>query len=149
VYKRQTENTAQTLGLATRLSKPVKELTAHQHDTAIHDGEEAILVKRTLRSGYSLVYPGHVIVLGDINPGAEVIGSGNIIVWGKLRGVVHAGAEGESKAIIAALDLSPTQLRIAGLIGNLPRRRTKNQPEMARLENGEIIIEAWNSKRGK
>lgn len=144
-----TEKTAQTLGLATRLSKPVKESTARGPDTTLHEGEEAIFVQRTLRSGYSLVYPGHVIVLGDINPGAEVIGSGNIIVWGKLRGVVHAGAEGEEQAIIAALELSPTQLRIAGQIANLPRRRTKNQPEMARLVNGEIVVDAWNSKRGK
>jgi len=141
-----TEKTAQALGLATRITKPRPERSMHSLDTTISGGEGAILVHRTLRSGYKLQSPGHVIVLGDINPGAEVIAGGNIIVWGRLRGLVHAGAEGDEKAVVCALDLGPTQLRIAGQIAITPQRRGKSQPEIARLQDGQVVAEAWKSK---
>ena len=144
-----TESTAQTLGLATRISKPIPERSVQQVETSLHEGEEAILVHRTLRSGYSLTYPGHVIVIGDINPGAEVIASGNVIVWGRLRGMVHAGAEGETSAMVCALDLSPTQLRIAGQIAELNKRRGKPQPETAQRNEDQVVTEIWKTKKGK
>ena len=87
----------------------------------MHGGEGAILVRRTLRSGYSLQHSGHVVVIGDVNPGAEIIAGGDVIVWGHLRGMVHAGAEGNDDAVVCALDLAPTQLRIGGLIATTPR----------------------------
>ncbi|HBX68132.1 MAG TPA: septum site-determining protein MinC, partial [Chloroflexi bacterium] len=106
-----TELSAQNLGLATRLSKPTPDRLMRTFDTEL-SGDEAILIQRTLRSGHSLKYEGHVIVIGDVNPGAEIVAGGNVIVWGRLRGTVHAGADGNQDAIICALDLSPTQLRI-------------------------------------
>jgi septum site-determining protein MinC len=142
-----TEKTAQALGLATRLSKPRPELETRPLDTSLQSGEEAVLVRRTLRSGYSLQFAGHVIVIGDVNPGAEVIASGDVLVWGRLRGMVHAGAEGNEEAVVCALDLIPTQLRIAGQIAITPQRRGKPQPEMARLKDGQVVAEAWNPKR--
>ncbi len=141
-----TEQTAQTLGLATRLSKPRPERSIHALDTTIQDGEHAILVQRTLRSGYSLQFPGHVIVMGDVNPGAEVVAGGNVIVWGRLRGMVHAGAEGDESAMVCALDLAPTQLRIAGQIAVTPQRRGKATPEVARLQDGQVVAEPWKDK---
>ena len=99
-----------------------------------------------MRSGTVPEHPGHVIVLGDVNPGAEIVAGGNIVVWGRLRGVVHAGAEGDENAIVCALDLSPTQLRIAGQIALTPQRRGKPQPEVARLQDSKVIAEAWNPK---
>jgi septum site-determining protein MinC len=144
-----TETTAQTLGLATRLSKPRPELTSSKINTTIQGGEDAIFIQRTLRSGFSLQYPGHVIVLGDVNPGAEVIASGSVIVWGRMRGLVHAGAEGDEKACVCALDLSPTQLRIAGRIAISPKQKAKIQPEIARLINGQVMAELWDPKRSK
>jgi septum site-determining protein MinC len=142
-----TEQTAQTLGLATRLSKPRLERETRPLDTSVQSGEKAVLVRRTLRSGYSLQFPGHVVVIGDVNPGAEVIASGDVLVWGRLRGMVHAGAEGNEDAIVCALDLIPTQLRIAGQIAITPQRRGKPQPEMARLKDGQVVAEAWNPKK--
>jgi len=142
-----TEKTAQALGLATRLSKPRLEHESRPLDTSVQSGEKAVLVHRTLRSGYSLQFAGHVVVIGDINPGAEVIASGDVLVWGRLRGMVHAGAEGNEDAIVCALDLIPTQLRIAGQIAITPQRRGKPQPEMARLKDGQVVAEAWNPKR--
>jgi len=142
-----TERTAQDLGLATRLGKPHPLARKKEAETTLTDGEAAVLVRRTLRSGYSLQFPGHVVVIGDVNPGAEVIASGDVIVWGRLRGVVHAGAEGDENAVVCALDLAPTQLRIAGQIAIPPQRRGKPQPEMARLKEGQVVAEAWNPKR--
>lgn len=142
-----TEQTAQTLGLATRLSKPRPELTAARLETNLQGGEPAVLVRRTLRSGFSLHHTGHVIVIGDINPGAEIIASGDVVVWGRLRGTVHAGAEGNEAAVVCALDLSPTQLRIAGRFATAPQRRGKPHPEMARLESGQVVAEPWDSKK--
>lgn len=137
---------AQSLGLATRLAVPMPERVAPQPDTHTYDGDEAVLVRRTLRSGYKLQRAGHVIVIGDVNPGAEIIAGGDVVVWGRLRGVVHAGAEGDETAVICALDLSPTQLRIAGKIALAPQRRGKPQPEIARIKNDQVVAETWNPK---
>jgi len=138
-----TERTAQALGLATRLSKPRPDRTTRRMDSALQ-GDQAILVQRTLRSGHSIKHPGHVTIVGDVNPGAEIIAGGNVVVWGRLRGTVHAGANGNEKAVICALDLSPTQLRIAEQISITPPQRKKPTPEMARLEDGKVIAEPWN-----
>lgn len=142
-----TEVTAQTLGLATRLNKPRQDRDARPLDTTVQSGEQAVLVHRTLRSGFSLHYDGHVVIIGDVNPGAEIIASGDVIVWGRLRGMVHAGAGGNDEAIVCALDLAPTQLRIAGQIAITPQRRGKAPPEMAQIKNGQVIAEAWNPKK--
>jgi septum site-determining protein MinC len=141
-----TEQTAQTLGLATRLSRPKPVRVHDPAETRLHGGEPAVLVRRTLRSGFRLQHSGHIVVLGDVNPGAEIIAGGNVIVWGHLRGVVHAGAEGDENAVVCALDLSPTQLRIAGQIAITPQRRGKSHPEMARLKDGHVVAEMWNPK---
>jgi septum site-determining protein MinC len=142
----KTTQTAQSLGLATRLSRPIPERVASIPDTRLSDRENAILVKRTLRSGFSIKHASHVIVIGDVNPGAEIIAGGDVVVWGKLRGVVHAGADGDESAVVCALDLSPTQLRIAGQIALTPQRKGKPQPEIAHLQNGQVLAEAWNPK---
>lgn len=144
-----TVQTAQTLGLATRITKPRPELTASRLETNLQDGEFSILIHRTLRSGFSLKHEGNVIVIGDVNPGAEIIAGGNVIIWGHLRGLVHAGAEGDQSAVVCALDLSPTQLRIADQIAVTPQRRGKPQPEMARLQNGQVVAEPWDPRKGK
>lgn len=141
----RTQETAQTLGLATRISKPAPERTITRLETSV-TGDQAVLVRRTLRSGYSLNHPGHIVIIGDVNPGAEIIAGGDVVVWGRLRGMVHAGANGNQEAVICALDLSPTQLRIADQISVPPKRRGKPQPEMARLHQGQVLAEAWNTK---
>jgi len=141
-----TEKTAQTLGLATRLSKPRPERTTHPLGTTLQSGEQAILVHRTLRSGFSLQHAGHVVLIGDVNPGAEIIAGGDVIVWGHLRGMVHAGAGGNEGAVVCALDLAPTQLRIGGQIATTPQRRGKPQPELARVVDGRVVAVLWNPK---
>ena len=141
----KTKQNAQMLGLATRLSKPEPERVVQTADTKM-DGENAILIRRTLRSGYRISFMGHVTVIGDVNPGAEIVAGGDIVVWGKLRGVVHAGADGNDDAVICALDLEPTQLRINDKIAITPKRKGKPQPEIARVFNNQVIAEPWTTK---
>jgi septum site-determining protein MinC len=109
-------------------------------------GTGGVLIKRTLRSGRTVHNIGHVVIIGDVNSGAEVIASGDIIVWGKVRGVVHAGAQGDENAVVCALDLAPTQLRIAGLITVPPKDKRRNpRPEMARVNHGQIEAIPWEA----
>ena len=140
-----TQQNAQLLGLATRINKPKPERTIHTIETAL-TGEEAVLVRRTLRSGYSLQYFGHVVVIGDVNPGSEIVAGGDVVVWGRLRGMVHAGAEGNQDAVVCAMDLAPTQLRIADHIATTPKRHGKLQPEMARIVDGQVVAVPWQPK---
>ena len=145
----QTESTAKMLGLATQIGKSASENTKFGSEAKHNIGEDALLIQRTLRSGFSLKYAGHVIVFGDVNPGAEIVASGNIIVWGRLRGLAHAGAEGDEGAVVCALDLSPTQLRISDTIAVTPKRRGKPKPEIAQLQDGQVVAETWQPKREK
>jgi septum site-determining protein MinC len=140
-----TEKTAQLLGLATRISKPRPE---ESRKFAVEDlGEEtALFLNRTLRSGTRIEFSGHVVVMGDVNPGAEIIAGGNVIIWGRLRGMVHAGANGNRHAVICALDLSPTQLRIAEEVSAVLKPQQSPKPEVARInKDGKLEAELWSS----
>lgn len=140
-----TQQNAQLLGLATRINKPKPERSTHTIETAL-SGEEAVLVRRTLRSGYSLEHFGHVVVIGDVNPGSEIVAGGDVVVWGHLRGMVHAGAEGNQDAVVCAMVLAPTQLRIADHIATTPKSPDKPQPEMARIIDGQVVAIPWQPK---
>lgn len=107
-------------------------------------GSDGVLVRRTLRSGRRVRHTGHVVVIGDVNPGAEIIAGGDIVVWGRLRGTVHAGARGDESAVVCALELMPTQLRIADHIAISPEGgRRLLRPEMASVRQGQIVAEEW------
>lgn len=138
-----TERTSQDLGLAIKVDKSFPELEENSIDSLL-EGDEAVFLQRTLRSGHKVKHPGHIVVLGDVNPGAELVAGGNIIVWGKLRGMVHAGAMGDTEAVVCSLDLSPTQLRIADKISVSPPRKGKARPEIAQLEDGQVTARDWS-----
>jgi len=137
-----TEKTAQLLGLATRVSKPRPEET-HNIDTRIINEETALFVNKTLRSGARIDFAGHVVLLGDVNPGAEIVADGSVIVWGRLRGAVHAGAKGDKSAVICALDLFPIRLQIASEVMNSSSGQETGKPEMAFLKDQKVIVETW------
>lgn len=113
-------------------------------------------VRRTFRSGMSLHHPGHLTVLGDVNPGAELTAAGDIVVFGAIRGVVHAGVMGDTAAIIAALVMTPTQLRIGNVYGR-PAEPQRDEiadtamlaagPCIAHLDGGELLIAPWYGGR--
>jgi septum site-determining protein MinC len=137
---------ASTLNLETTFPEPSH--VQRPVETPLPDFAEGtgILVNRTIRSGQSVSHEGHVVIIGDVNPGAEVIAGGDVIVWGHLRGTVHAGAMGDQGCSVCALDLSPTQLRIGNHIARPPdgRHRPREvRPERAFVNNGQIVAERW------
>lgn len=116
-----------------------------QPDMDDYPEERSVLIKRTLRSGQSVSFDGNVIIRGDVNPGAMVVSTGDIIVLGALRGVAHAGATGDEKAVVIAFRLEPTQLRIAGVISRAPDGQGPRPavPEVARVRDDMIVIEEY------
>lgn len=101
------------------------------------------LHRGTLRSGDQLESKGSVLVLGDVNPGALVSAAGHVLVWGRLRGVAHAGCRGDQRARIVALQLRPLQLRIADVVARGPEEPPPaGLVEEAKLVDGAIRIDA-------
>jgi septum site-determining protein MinC len=95
----------------------------------------------TLRGGQTLHHTGNIVVVGDVNPGAELIATGDILVFGRLAGIAHAGAQGDENARIYALDLAATQLRIATYIAaDEAERRGTRGAEAAVAREGRITI---------
>ncbi len=138
-----TEKNAQALGLATKIYQGPAQHKMPVQKSPPADGDEALLVQKTLRSGNRINYDGHVIVIGDVNPGAEIVSGGNVVVWGKLRGMVHAGVHGNLDAIVCALVLQPTQLRIGDKIAISPNEQSSHQPETALVRDGKVVAEPW------
>lgn len=140
-----TQSTSQNLGLATRVTS--NRGSTNQPASQDMPTDAAKWVIGPLRSGVKVTHQGNIVILGDVNPGAEIIAGGNVIVWGRLRGVVHAGVEGDDKTVVCALDMTPTQLRIADKIAISPKKKKTSEPEIARLVDGKIIAESWQSDR--
>lgn len=152
-----TREAARALGLATRLAGSDTDLDGNELDHMAGEGGDvealpvanALFCQETVRSGQSIYHEGHVVVLGDVNPGAQIIAGGNVVVWGRLRGFVHAGAHGNRAALICALELAPTQLRIADEIAIPPAGRPERlHPEMAAIRDRQIVAEPWRTREG-
>ncbi len=102
---------------------------------------KTIFHQGTVRSGEYIESPGDLLILGDVNPGAKVSAEGNIIIWGRLLGIAHAGSKGNSKSTISALQLRPLQLRIATKVARGPKEKPQlGLAEQARIVSEEIII---------
>jgi len=140
-----TEQTSQLLGLATRISKPRPEEVARSF-VEESDEQAGLFIARTLRSGMRIEFPGSVTVLGDINPGAEVIAGGNVIVWGRVRGAIHAGSNGDPSAVVCALDVSAAQMRIAGESLEAPEQAAVRSPQKISMVEGLPHFEAWQAE---
>ncbi len=114
------------------------------------DAVRTLRVKKTLRSGQRVKHRNTVLVLGDVNPGAEVVAGGDVYVMGKLEGVAHAGAFGSNAAVIVAFSLQPLQLRIGEHVSRSPDEASglsgNRGPEMARVEDGRIVIETFSPR---
>lgn len=100
----------------------------------------------TVRSGQMVSFDGNLVVIGDVNPGGEVEATGNVIVMGSLRGIVHAGTDGNKDALVVAFNLQPTQLRIADVITRSPDEkgvRSAFIPELAYVRDDMVYIERF------
>jgi septum site-determining protein MinC len=147
----ETRAAAQSLSLETDLTarRPIGSSTPdgqmEEEERRTPSASSALLVKRTLRSGASIVHEGHVVVIGDVNAGAEIIAGGDIVVWGKLRGLAHAGAGGDESAVVCALRMLPSQLRIGSKVAIKPRDAGsgREEPQTASISGDDIILQAW------
>ena len=112
---------------------------------------QTVIVGRTVRSGGRVESTGSVVVLGDVNAGAEVVAADDVIVVGRLRGLAHAGAAGNEKAIVWARKIEASQLRIAGSLAQAASNASSphdvdDAPEVALVdEAGRIVVRRWSS----
>ncbi len=156
----RTFQAALNLGMATRL-EPGGDAESADAQTAAsnREAEQYFVYRGNLRSGQILQKHEHILVLGDVNPGAEVISAGDIFVWGRLRGIAHAGADGDVQAVIIAFEMNPVQLQIVDITGSAPeepttftgrllkKRRVVNRPKIAYLNGNQLVIELWDESR--
>lgn len=106
------------------------------------ESSETKFFKGSLRSGQKEEYEGSIVILGDVNGGAEVIASENIVVLGCLRGLAHAGAKGNKKAIIAAGQIECPQIRISNIIKEIEREENDKARTYAYIDaSNEIVLE--------
>lgn len=105
------------------------------------ESSETKFYRGSLRSGKKIEYEGSIVVLGDVNAGAEVIAGENIVIVGILRGMAHAGAKGNRKAMISAVSIEAPQLRIADIIKETEKEDEQKRKTYAHLEENKMVIE--------
>jgi septum site-determining protein MinC len=117
--RRQTAVTAATAGYSVEQQVVATHLSSQPGETG-QALAHPLYIQMTLRSGTEIRHNGTVVVLGDLNPGSAVVAEGDILVWGRLRGVAHAGSKGNARCLIMALQMEPTQIRIADFVARAP-----------------------------
>lgn len=143
-----------THGLICRLAKPLPAVPlapaseqpavdAKPHEEADpQELQRMLVIDKTLRGGQAVETEGSVIVFGNVNPGAQITAGGSVDIRGTCRGVVHAGAAGDSTAFIIADHLIPTQIRIANYVARSPDEpEDSGKAERAYVKDGQIVIE--------
>jgi septum site-determining protein MinC len=137
--RRQTAVAAVTIGYSVEQHSPLAHLNPPSETG--QSLADPLYLQTTVRSGAEIRHPGHVIVLGDVNPGGSIQADGDVIVWGTLRGVVQAGASGNDRCLIMALRMEPTQLRIANQVARAPETPpAEYYPEVAYVSGEGIRI---------
>lgn len=131
----------------TNENKETKEVKENKMFTGIYEGKTKF-IKKTIRGGQQIKYYGNIVIVGDINHGAEVYAGGNIVVLGTIKGQVHAGFSGNKKAIISAFNLQPEILQIADIVTIAPEDGIKpSYPELARIKDNTIVVEPYLPKK--
>ena len=107
------------------------------------DSNSGQFFKGNLRSGQVMEFETSIVILGDVNVGAQVVSTGNVVVLGKLNGTVYAGASGKEDAFIVATKMSPIQIRISDVIARTPdeKETPSNVPRIAYLREGAIYMD--------
>ncbi len=126
--------------------RPIPTPDIPEEDEGSDSEPKTMILKRTLRSGVSIKFDGNVHIFGDVNPGAQITAAGHVVVMGKLKGMVHAGAQGTDDAFILALELKPTQLRIGKQIAIAQPGSGGAIPEIAVLSGDQIVIEPYRGR---
>lgn len=104
--------------------------------------------KGNLRSGQVMEFETSIVILGDINAGAQVVSTGNVIVLGNLNGTVYAGASGKENAFVVAMKMNPMQIRISDVIARSgdEEKEVSKEPQIAYLRDGAIYIDSLTRK---
>lgn len=121
-----------------------KTLDARLNELSTQSGQ---FYKGTLRSGQVLESESSIVILGDVNPGSKIISKGNVIVLGALKGTIFAGAAGNEKAFVAALEMNPMQIRIADVVarsGDSREKKVAKEAKIAFIDDGYIYVEPLN-----
>ena len=130
--RRQTAVAAATSGYSVQqkaIAQLPIETSTNSEEASLAD---PLYLQSTVRSGVEIRHPGSIVIFGDLNPGGKAVAAGDILVWGRLRGIAHAGAQGNSQCRIAALQMEFTQLRIADAVARAPKLRPRRlSPEVA------------------
>ena len=107
------------------------------------ESSETKFHRGSLRSGKKIEFEGSLVIMGDVNRGAEIIAGENIVVLGILRGMAHAGAKGNKKAFVAANEIDVAQIRIANVIKEMERSEEEPQTTKtyAYVKENEIVLE--------
>lgn len=131
--RRQTAVAAATSGYSVQQQAVAQPLIKAATDSEeISPLADPLYLQSTVRSGVEIRHPGTIIIFGDLNPGGKAIAAGDILVWGRLRGIAHAGAQGNTQCRITALQMEFTQLRIADAVARAPQLRPRRlSPELA------------------
>lgn len=132
--RRQTAVAAATSGYSViqDSARPLIEAPTELGENTAPNLAEPLYLQSTVRSGVEIRHPGTIVIFGDLNPGGKAIAAGDILVWGRLRGIAHAGAQGNHQCRITALQMEFTQLRIADAVARAPKLRPRRlAPELA------------------
>ena len=126
--------------------EPSAKMKAFLTRQQIFEARATLFVKRTVRSGQTIDFDGHVVVYGNVNPGGVVRATGNVTVFGKLLGTAWAGAEGNTQSFIAAREIDPVQVRVAdyGLPGSEARRKAGPGREVVVVLGGGLEVVAMD-----
>jgi len=137
--RRQTAVAAATAGYSVEQSSNRPVFNPAQ-TTKVKPLADPLYLESTIRSGGEVRHEGTVIIRGDVNPGGSIVADGDILVWGRLRGLVHAGAKGNNQALIMALEMEPTQIRIGDYVARAPESPPEFYPEVAYVSSEGIRI---------
>lgn len=146
------EKSEEELEAEDKLEDLIDEENSQEDDKAAFKQElsklPTLYINQTIRSGQTMSYEGNIVLIGNTNPGSEIIAKGDITIWGILGGIAHAGAKGNECAVIRALKINAIQLRIARFYARRPdssnipyvQKSSEFTPEEARVSNNEIAI---------
>lgn len=104
--------------------------------------------KGNLRSGQVMEFETSIVILGDVNAGAQVVSTGNVVILGSLNGTVYAGASGKENAFVVAMKMNPVQIRISDVIARSDdeKKEVSKEPQIAYLHDGAIYIDSLTRK---
>ena len=130
-------NISYEIGEEDKKEKKRQEAEAFPENRSAKNGQ---FYRGTLRSGQKIEVDGSIVILGDINPGAQIVAGGNVVVLGCLKGTEHAGYPEDNCAFVAALMMEPMQIQIGSYIARSPDQRVKNTKKNAKKKNRQELL---------